>query len=1024
MAFVKKRERMSNQSISGVGLSKREIKKNYKYLVRSLLTEAEKEFMYRCAKKYQRSRHIEIFCQELVQIINTPGKLRLMPYIRTILSEFDKHDFDKFVARLDYKLEGRTDFTIRSKPDTYSHAPSVRSSIPNGRSDLRVVVIPHRDENLGFSIRGGSEHGLGIFVSEVDDGSTAAASGLEVGDQILEANNISLENAACSSAVRVLTVTDRLKLVVKRTGKLPEWKFAREKVLWYDVHEGDIIAAAPTDPDTYHISGLDRQHIREKRVAVKTVNNTDFIGLNIRGGSEYGLGIFVSRVDPGGLAEKNGVCTGDQILDVNGTDFSKISHSAAADYLRTNPNLVLTLREVGRYPAYKELFAEYTWSDRAHRNSGRVAMFDSPISSRHSTLHIRTTPQYASRLPMARSLDNIPSTIYLPSESRSGDLIYHEENLYEFRSDRHDTTDLRLKDDDYDDTHFVRLNGNDMNDTDSGKIKRHQEQRVFPSTSKVIYENDLRQHYETAEIVRPEIQPAVYISDNYSQREATHIRTNPIYANTNSRGHYVSLQEINESTQDRPLNLEEYVIPKSNLPVHQQNGVDTVDTVIVTEVQEEPVYSKVNKKKLEKTGAVTDGSMTPEEEEVLNDFQEQLKMLEDRKSHLGNRAITQIDHSKKDSDGKKGTWSRLKSKLKGGITNTDQSHPALQTQASIDPNKMAILKENAQEKLPEKESTEVISLVESYHETKDLDSLVKSLLKILDKPDKMLLLRDVRGVIYPYHIARFDNMVNFYEIERYEDLSTKLHLPLRHRESMKDRPKKQLMTTVLDKPSDYDENGHFHIKTVDQYERDKRTEAKVLQTMKTHSSFDSPQPVAAKPVAAKPVAVKPVAVKPVSATPVSATPVAAKPIHLKETSAITSEHKPTTPEPIHWVKLNHVADSGHKRTIRQIFNNKDGIPHLNSTVVFVPKLKKTLGLRLRGGLIGQVFLPVRIDEVLVDSAAADEEKLQPGVTLISVDSQSLGGYTVEDTEELLEKAFHSKATTMIKLEINTDKRMA
>ncbi|XP_046565903.1 uncharacterized protein LOC124274584 [Haliotis rubra] len=432
-----------------------------------------------------------------------------------------------------------------------------------------------------------------------------------------------------------------------------------------------------------------------------------------------------------------------------------------------------------------------------------------------------------------------------------------------------------------------------------GKIKRHQEQRVYPSTSKTIYENELRQHYESAEIGRSENWPDVYISDNYSQREATQIRTNPVYANTNSRGQYVSLQEINESTRDRPLNLEEYVIPKNSVPVHQQNGIDTVDTVIETEV-EEPVYSKVNKKKVEKTRTTSNGSMTPEEEEVIQDFQEQLKMLEDRQSHLSNRAVIQIDQSKKESDGKKGTWSRLKSKLKGSVRKkkkgTDQSRPPLLTQASIDPNKMAILKRNAKEKLPENESNEVIRLVESYHENKDLDSLVKALLKILDKPEKMLLLRDVRGVIYPYHIARFDNMVNFYEIERYEDLSTKLHLPLRHRESIKDRPKKQLMTTVLD------ENGHFHIKTVDQHEQDKRTASKVLETMKSHSSFDNPHHDAVKPVAV---------------TPVASPPVATKPIHLKETSAITSEHKPTSPQPIHWVKLNHVADSGQKSPLER-----------------------------------------------------------------------------------------------------------
>lgn len=36
-----------------------------------------------------------------------------------------------------------------------------------------VTVDKSSDGRLGFSVRGGSEHGLGIFVSKVDDDSSA-----------------------------------------------------------------------------------------------------------------------------------------------------------------------------------------------------------------------------------------------------------------------------------------------------------------------------------------------------------------------------------------------------------------------------------------------------------------------------------------------------------------------------------------------------------------------------------------------------------------------------------------------------------------------------------------------------------------------------------------------------------------------------------------------------------------------------------------------------------------------------------
>ena len=57
-------------------------------------------------------------------------------------------------------------------------------AVLSGIADLRstnaqlqtVTLLKEKSEQLGFSIRGGSEHGLGIYVSEVDIGSAAGLS--------------------------------------------------------------------------------------------------------------------------------------------------------------------------------------------------------------------------------------------------------------------------------------------------------------------------------------------------------------------------------------------------------------------------------------------------------------------------------------------------------------------------------------------------------------------------------------------------------------------------------------------------------------------------------------------------------------------------------------------------------------------------------------------------------------------------------------------------------------------------------
>ncbi|ESP00446.1 hypothetical protein LOTGIDRAFT_140690 [Lottia gigantea] len=89
---------------------------------------------------------------------------------------------------------------------------------------------------------------------------------------------------------------------------------------------------------------MDHATIRERQVILSVLKTTDYIGMNIRGGNEYGLGIYVSRLDRGGLAERNNVCVGDQIVAVNGTSFENVNHTSAVEFLRAHRTLKLTLK--------------------------------------------------------------------------------------------------------------------------------------------------------------------------------------------------------------------------------------------------------------------------------------------------------------------------------------------------------------------------------------------------------------------------------------------------------------------------------------------------------------------------------------------------------------------------------------------------------------------------------------------------------------------------------------------------------
>uniref|UniRef100_A0A452VDV6 PDZ domain-containing protein n=1 Tax=Ursus maritimus TaxID=29073 RepID=A0A452VDV6_URSMA len=272
----------------------------------------------------------------------------------------------------------------------------IRASSPMGRvilinspieanSDESDIIHAVRVEKspagrLGFSVRGGSEHGLGIFVSKVEEGSSAERAGLCVGDKITEVNGLSLESTTMGSAVKVLTGSSRLHMMVRRMGRVPGIKFSKEKTTWVDV--------------------VNR---RVRRIVHLYTTSDDFcLGFNIRGGKEvkeFGWGIPVSEVDHGGLAEENGIKVGDQVLAANGVRFDDISHSRAVEVLKGQTHILLTLK-VGRTV---EMVSEYCWLDRL---SNGVLQQLSPASESSSSVS-----SYASSAPCssAEGSGSLPS---------------------------------------------------------------------------------------------------------------------------------------------------------------------------------------------------------------------------------------------------------------------------------------------------------------------------------------------------------------------------------------------------------------------------------------------------------------------------------------------------------------------------------------------------------------------------------------------------------------------------------------
>ena len=155
------------------------------------LTERECGIFDRGLADYHRRRNIKAFVECLNLVLNTNQKRQLLIPIRdTYVKPSDMNKFNHLVQ--DYGLA--TSFKKKKKEEEKSKT-----------SDGIHKVEVKRDSNgeWGFNIRGGADQGTGVYISWVEPETNAHKSGLQVGDQILKANETSFENISHYEAVQV-----------------------------------------------------------------------------------------------------------------------------------------------------------------------------------------------------------------------------------------------------------------------------------------------------------------------------------------------------------------------------------------------------------------------------------------------------------------------------------------------------------------------------------------------------------------------------------------------------------------------------------------------------------------------------------------------------------------------------------------------------------------------------------------------------------------------------------------------------
>ncbi|XP_059214117.1 LOW QUALITY PROTEIN: whirlin [Centropristis striata] len=417
-------ERMSlSSSANSVASSARTLSANVRKLhnaLNLLLNDFEREQFIHCLNVYHSKRNVYDLVQTLNVILNAPSKRQLLPMLRLVIPRSDQLLFEQYTSeglylKSDIVAANGTaeppqgDFgpgasptptppghfspsnpannpefqvALRGSPDSFSTssdgtaAPLVpllgSNFVHEPPGEIRQVTMKRHksNEGLGFSIRGGSEHGVGIYVSLVEPGSLAEKQGLRIGDQIMKVNDKVFEKVTHADAVKVLKGSKKLSLSVRSVGRIPGGYVTNHVYTWVDPQGRSV---SPPPDLTEHRSATLRRSDSQRRSNMQLLQDGDekkvnlvlddgrSLGLMIRGGAEYALGIYITGVDQGSAAECGGLKVGDQILEVNGRSFLSIPHDEAVRVLKSSRHLMMTVKDVGRLPHARTVVGETKW---------------------------------------------------------------------------------------------------------------------------------------------------------------------------------------------------------------------------------------------------------------------------------------------------------------------------------------------------------------------------------------------------------------------------------------------------------------------------------------------------------------------------------------------------------------------------------------------------------------------------------------------------------------------------------------
>ncbi|XP_010012057.1 PREDICTED: harmonin [Nestor notabilis] len=269
--------------------------------------EAEKDYLYDVLRMYHQSMNLPVLVGDLKLVINEPSRLPLFDVIRPLIPLKHQVEYDQLTPKRSRKLK-----------------------------EVRLDRL--HPEGLGISVRGGVEFSCGLFISQLVKGGQADNVGLQVGDEIVRINGYSISSCTHEEVINLIRTKKIVSIKVRHIGMIPVKSSADEPLKWQYVDQfvsdsGGSVAGLASS------GGRDN---KEKKVFISLIG-TKGMGCSISSGPTQKPGIFISNVKPGSLSAEVGLEVGDQIVEVNGVDFSNVHHKEAVRVLKSSRTLTISV---------------------------------------------------------------------------------------------------------------------------------------------------------------------------------------------------------------------------------------------------------------------------------------------------------------------------------------------------------------------------------------------------------------------------------------------------------------------------------------------------------------------------------------------------------------------------------------------------------------------------------------------------------------------------------------------------------